>query len=156
MNNEQLLLTPEDRALVETISQQVLANVAPSESEETADFIGEFVDMAAKDQIKVVSSPDRETGGFGSEDLIVAVVVPVIVGVVKDILVELGKTKISELQETLALQKQQEVARLVKVHTGRVTEYYIARSRSARARTKAKEIKESVTSNLMRLFKHGS
>lgn len=156
MNNEQILSIQENREQITSICQQILDHVAPIESEETSDFIDEFIDLAAMDKSKVVSVSGSESGGFGNEDVIIAVVVPIVVGVVKDLLVTFGKTKMSELQEALASRKPQEVASLIRVHANRVIEYQVDCSRSAKARAKMKELKDSVARVLVGIFSHGS
>jgi hypothetical protein len=137
---------PENRAVVRALSQRVLAEVAsPDEAAVSASFIEPLIDMADSGEVVSVEAAE-EPGGFGGNDLLVFVVVPVIVTVMGNIITEFGKLAIEELKGKLKQDKEAK-AILVKI-TVRDVEAVVtqvaARTGSTRAKKKNKELRRRI------------
>jgi hypothetical protein len=107
MESTQFLRVPGNRASVRTVSQWVLAEIAPDELEASVGFIDSLIDMAAEGEVVTVDVYDK-AGSFGGADLMVMVVVPVVITALGELLAKLGEAGIDGLKRKLRREKEAE------------------------------------------------
>jgi hypothetical protein len=138
MNDEQFLSSPKNRAAVEALSLQVLAEVEPDELEIATRFIGPLIDMAVRDEV-VIYDPAHQAGGFGSADLMTSVIVPTIVSALRNLCSKLAGI------DTQKTKSKEDLDKLIKTEVEKATEEMIRRTHSSKAKRKSKALKHTTT-----------
>lgn len=142
---EQWLLSPENRAAVRAISQQVLVEVAPDEASVSARFIEPLIDMAAEGKMVNADNADQEMG-LGGGELIVLIVVPTVTEVLGKLLVKLGEEGIEALKKRL--KRDKEAKKFIEIKVDDI-EAVVSRSRSPGAKKKVRELTRALNAALL-------
>jgi hypothetical protein len=146
MKVELLLSIPENRAVVRALSLRVLAEVATAdEVTVSASFIEPLIDMADRGEVVSVEASDKP-GGFGGNDLLAFVVVPVVAEVVVKLLIKGIGLATEEARKKLKYNK--EAKAILKITIGDV-EAIVTRTRSKRGRDKINALTQSVNAALL-------
>ena len=145
MKAKQILSLPGNRKAALVISQQVLAQIAPDETMETATLVEPLIDMAGKGEVVTIDTSDQ-AGSFGGADLMVIVVVPAVVTLITNLLTEFGKAGIEELREIA--KRKEEAKTLLKVTVGDV-EAVVRRTKSAKGKKRTKELVQAINAALV-------
>lgn len=94
---KQFLLWPENWQASREASFQVLQILEPGNAEIYGIFVDPGLDMVANEEITTVTTTDV-AGGFGTPDLLVAVVVPAVVSALSAILTQAGITTLTDFR----------------------------------------------------------